>query len=112
MTSLDKRQDFAWWQSCEKLPNCALCQKARKMECSFIDAGLGGHLYKKRVARPGRGDSGGYRTLLSAKIGRLRPWANSSAQTTSSTGRCRTTNPISKRRKNEKKFHMSLLQRR
>ncbi|UYK83200.1 type II toxin-antitoxin system RelE/ParE family toxin [Xanthomonas sacchari] len=33
------------------------------------DADLGGHLYKKRVARPGRGKSGGYRTLLSARIG-------------------------------------------
>lgn len=31
--------------------------------------GLGSFLYKKRVARPGAGKSGSYRTLLSAKIG-------------------------------------------
>lgn len=39
------------------------------MERGLIDADLGGFLYKKRVARPGAGKSGGYRTLLSARIG-------------------------------------------
>ena len=39
------------------------------MESGLIDADLGGFLYKKRVARPGGGKSGGYRTLLSVKIG-------------------------------------------
>ncbi len=34
-----------------------------------MDADLGGFLYKKRVARPGGGKSGGYRTLLSARVG-------------------------------------------
>jgi hypothetical protein len=39
------------------------------MEAGLVDADLGGFLYKKRVARPGGGKSGGYRTLLSARIG-------------------------------------------
>ena len=39
------------------------------MENGLIDADLGGFLYKKRVARPGGGKSGGYRTLLSARLG-------------------------------------------
>lgn len=39
------------------------------MESGLIDADLGGFLYKKRVARAGGGKSGGYRTLLSARIG-------------------------------------------
>jgi len=39
------------------------------MERGLIDADLGGCLYKKRVARAGGGKSGGYRTLLSAKLG-------------------------------------------
>ncbi len=39
------------------------------MESGLIDADLGGNLYKKRVARPGAGKSGGYRTLLSARVG-------------------------------------------
>ena len=30
----------------------------------LVDADLGGHLIKQRVARPGRGRSGGYRTLI------------------------------------------------
>jgi hypothetical protein len=39
------------------------------MDSGLLDADLGGHLYKKRVARAGGGKSGGYRTILSAKIG-------------------------------------------
>lgn len=39
------------------------------MESGLVDADLGGFLYKKRIARPGGGKSGGYRTLLSARIG-------------------------------------------
>ena len=39
------------------------------MESGRIDADLGGFLYKMRVARPGSGKSGGYRSLLSARLG-------------------------------------------
>ncbi len=39
------------------------------MENGLIDADLGGFLYKKRVARPGGGKSGGYRTVFSARLG-------------------------------------------
>ncbi|WP_445145107.1 type II toxin-antitoxin system RelE/ParE family toxin [Dyella sp. Tek66A03] len=39
------------------------------MEAGLVDADLGSLLYKKRVARLGGGKSGGYRTLLSARIG-------------------------------------------
>ena len=35
----------------------------------LVDASLGGELFKKRVAAPGAGKRGGYRTLLSARIG-------------------------------------------
>ena len=64
-----KRKDFARWQAGEKLPDAALCKAVQEMEAGLVDADLGGFLYKKRVARPGGGKSGGYRTLLSAKIG-------------------------------------------
>lgn len=64
-----KRKDFARWQAREKLPDMALCDAVLEMESGLIDADLGGFLYKKRVARPGRGKSGGYRTVLSARIG-------------------------------------------
>jgi hypothetical protein len=65
-----KRKDFALWQAREKLSDTALCNAAKEMESGLIDANLGGYLYKKRVARPGRGKSGGYRTLVSAWIGK------------------------------------------
>lgn len=64
-----ERKDFAKWQAGEKLPDAALCKAVNEMESGLIDADLGGLLYKKRVARPGGGKSGGYRTLLSARIG-------------------------------------------
>jgi hypothetical protein len=69
MTRILKRKDFAKWQAGEKLPDAALCKAVKEMESALIDADLGGLLYKKRVARPGGGKSGGYRTLLSARIG-------------------------------------------
>lgn len=64
-----KRKDFARWQTREELPDAALCKAVKEMESGLIDADLGGLLYKKRVARPGGGKSGGYRTVLSARIG-------------------------------------------
>lgn len=67
--SVLKRKDFARWQARERLPDTSLCQAVEEMESGLIDADLGGLLYKKRVARPGGGKSGGYRTVLSARIG-------------------------------------------
>lgn len=64
-----KRKDFARWQAGEKLSDAALCKAVKEMEDGLIDADLGGLLYKKRLARPGSGKSGGYRTLLSAWLG-------------------------------------------
>jgi hypothetical protein len=64
-----KRKDFARWQAGEKLPDVALCKAVKEMESGLVDADLGGFLYKKRVARPDGGKSGGYRTLVSARIG-------------------------------------------
>jgi hypothetical protein len=53
----------------EKLPDDALCKAVMEMAHGLIDADLGGFLYKKRLPRPGGGKSGGYRTVLSARIG-------------------------------------------
>jgi hypothetical protein len=65
-----KRRDFARWQRKEGLPDTALCNAVHEMENGLIDADLGGSLYKKRISRPGSGKSGGYRTLLSVRLGR------------------------------------------
>jgi len=69
MARLLKRKDFARWQAGERLSDAALCDAVQEMENGLFDADLGGLLYKKRLARPGGGKSGGYRTLLSARIG-------------------------------------------
>ena len=69
MARILKRKDFARWQANEKLPDVALCWAVEEMQSGLIDADLGGHLYKKRVARPGGGKSGGYRTLVAARVG-------------------------------------------
>lgn len=69
MTCVFKRRDFARWQAGEKLPDSVLCKAVDEMQRGLVDADLGGLLFKKRVARPGRGKRGGYRTLLSARVG-------------------------------------------
>lgn len=69
MANILKRKDFARWQAKENLTDAALCKAVEEMEKGLIDADLGGFLYKKRVARSGSGKSGGYRTLLSARLG-------------------------------------------
>lgn len=70
MITIFKRKEFARWQAGEKLTDAALCQAVQEMEKGLIDADLGGLLYKKRVARPGSGKRGAYRTLLAAKMGK------------------------------------------
>lgn len=37
---------------------------AKEIEAGLVDARLGGFLLKKRVAAPGRGKRGGFRTIL------------------------------------------------
>src|SRR5690625_907726 len=70
MIAIFKRKEFARWQAGEKLTDAALCQAVKEMEKGLVDAELGGLLYKKRVARPGSGKRGAYRTLLAAKMGK------------------------------------------
>ena len=82
-----KRRDFARWQASERLPDAALCKAVQEMEAGLVDADLGGFLYKKRVARPGGGKSGGYRTLLSARIGDRYVFLHGSPRTTRRTSR-------------------------
>src|ERR1700730_16104080 len=41
-----------------------LCEAIARAEGGLVDAELGGHLIKQRVARSGGGRSGGYRTVI------------------------------------------------
>ena len=45
-------------------PAAQLCDAIERAERGLIDADLGGGVIKQRVARPGKGRSGGYRTLI------------------------------------------------
>lgn len=53
----------------EKISDRALCDAVTRAEKGLIDADLGGGVIKQRVARPGAGKSGGYRTLILYRSG-------------------------------------------
>lgn len=64
-----KNKAFNKWAAKEGLDDDALTSAVEEMERGLIDADLGGHVMKKRVAVGGRGKSGGVRTLLAYKRG-------------------------------------------
>lgn len=57
-------RSFRRWQRKERIGDDALCDAVARAENGIIDADLGGGLIKQRVARPGQGRSGGFRTLI------------------------------------------------
>ncbi len=48
----------------ERIRDRMLCEAIERAEHGIVDADLGGGVIKQRVARPGQGRSGGYRTLI------------------------------------------------
>jgi hypothetical protein len=48
----------------ERIDDGQLCEAIARAERGLVDADLGGNLIKQRVARSGRGRSGGYRTVV------------------------------------------------
>jgi hypothetical protein len=62
----------AWFQKFarkEKISDAALYEAVARAGRGLIDADLGGGVIKQRVARPGEGRSGGYRTLIFFRVG-------------------------------------------
>jgi hypothetical protein len=53
----------------ERITDGALCEAIERAERGLVDADLGGGLIKQRVARPGRGRSGGFRVLVAYREG-------------------------------------------
>jgi hypothetical protein len=51
------------------IPDVALCRAVREAERGLIAADLGGGVIKQRIARPGQGKSGGFRTLIVFRAG-------------------------------------------
>lgn len=64
-----KDLEFARWARKEHLTDRMLQDAADEIERGLVDAGLGGFLLKKRVARPGGGKRGGYRTIVAYRQG-------------------------------------------
>ena len=60
---------FRRFQRREGIADDALADAVASAERGLIDAGLGGGLIKQRVARPGGGKSGGYRTVIAYREG-------------------------------------------
>ena len=59
-----KSKWFDKWATGEGLNDKTLLAAVAEMEDGLVDARLGGHVVKKRVALPGRGKRGGSRTLV------------------------------------------------
>jgi hypothetical protein len=59
-----KTRWFARFARRENIADEALRQAIERAERGLIDADLGGGLVKLRVARPGKGKSGGYRMIV------------------------------------------------
>lgn len=48
----------------QKITDKALREAVARAEKGTVDADLGGHVIKQRIARSGQGKSGGYRTII------------------------------------------------
>ena len=64
MKRILKTRTFNRWLRKTLLTDTALLKTIDEMEQGLVDADLGGNIYKKRVALPGRGKSGSTRTLI------------------------------------------------
>ena len=64
-----KHYHFHQWAKSKKLADSALKKAVAEMEKGLHDGNLGSSLFKKRVAMPGKGKRGSYRTLLAFKQG-------------------------------------------
>lgn len=64
MKHLFKTRVFCRWMRKTELDDRILLDAVDEMERGLIDADLGGGVYKKRIALPGRGKRGSTRTLI------------------------------------------------
>lgn len=69
MRRVFKTRHFVRWMRKSELTDAALCLAVQEMVAGLLDADLGGHVVKKRVALPGRGKRGGARTLVATQKG-------------------------------------------
>ena len=63
-----RTRTFSRWMLKNGLTNTALLQAVDEMMHGLVDADLGGHVFKKRVALPGRGKRGSSRTIVATQL--------------------------------------------
>lgn len=68
MNRVFRTRTFTRWMRKAGLTDKALCEAVDEMARGLVDADLGGHVVKKRVALPGKGKSGGARTIVATKL--------------------------------------------
>ena len=68
MNRVFRTRTFTRWMRKTGLTDEALSDAVDEMARGLVDADLGGHVVKKRVALPGKGKSGGARTIVATKL--------------------------------------------
>ncbi len=63
-TRIFKTRWFERFARKEKIRDAVLVDAVARAEKGQVDADLGGGVIKQRIARPGQGKSGGYRTII------------------------------------------------
>jgi hypothetical protein len=71
MMKIYKTRWFNRWARNEDIEDSTLCNAVDEIASGLYEADLGGGLIKKRIARPGKGKSGGFRTLVATNQGDL-----------------------------------------
>ena len=65
-----KTRAFASFARRSRLGDADLCGAVERMRRGLVDADLGGGVVKQRIARPGAGRSGGFRTIVAFQFER------------------------------------------
>ena len=65
-----KNREFAVFARRQRISDGALCVAVKDVRRGLIDADLGGGVIKQRIARPGAGKSGGFRSILAFRVER------------------------------------------
>jgi hypothetical protein len=68
MPTIYKTRVFQRWFNKTELDDAALIAAITEVLSGLVDADLGQGLYKKRLALPGRGKSGGVRTIIASRV--------------------------------------------
>lgn len=68
MYRIFKTRPFARWMRKNRLTDTSLRKAVREMQDGLIDARLGGHLLKKRIALPGQGKRGSARSIVATRM--------------------------------------------